>query len=206
MFRNTTYLLLWHVDPSFKRQTKLSGKIADYILMSCVWASLWDNLHTRFLKRRVKLSLFFCWAKPLKMLFFSLCYSIMVQRILKWSLKNKMLLHPVIQDTGVPFHSFHLTTSQKRHLFPSLSTIRKQKADQSTVFSHANTTSLIQTTQAATAIILRLLLQHLWISFFSQLILIWCLSWSVNACVKRCYLWTLKLEFYLAWRNMECNE
>lgn len=85
-------------------------------------------------------------------------------------------------------------------------TYQKEKTDQSTVFPHTNTTSLKQTTLAATVTFLKLLLQHLWEGFFFQNISVSCLSWSVSCCAKRYSLWPWKSEFYLAWRNTESNE
>lgn len=83
------------------------------------------------------------------------------------------LYHNVLETQNIlvpPFkrhtYSFSLLLSkQKRHF-----TTKKQNTDQSTVFPHANATSLKQTTPAATATLLKLLLQHLWKGFFFQLI------------------------------------
>lgn len=131
--------------------------------------------------------------------------SMCMAKCIKMSLKNKNVFVPRFQkNTCIPFHSIHLTTSQKS--LPHLPEKDKEKADQSSVFPHANKTYLKQTTLAATATFLKLLLQHLWECFFSQLIRVWCLSWSVCSCVKRHNLWSLKPEFYLAWRNTESNE
>lgn len=118
------------------------------------------------------------------------------QNILKcpWEIK---CVWPTFQKRHMYYFSFH-SFNQFSEKPPPFTRKNKQKADQNTVFPQANKTYLKQTTLAATATFLKLLLQHLWEGFFSQLIWVWCLSWSVSSCVKRHNLWTLKPEFYFS--------
>lgn len=114
---------------------------------------------------------------------------------IKMSLKNKMFLAHLSNKTHVfLFIPFILPPHLSTLLSTPFTTKKTQKADQTTVFPLANTTSLIKTNLAAT--FLKLLLQHLWAGFFSQLISVWCLSWSVSSCVNKHNLWTLKADFF----------
>lgn len=117
------------------------------------------------------------------------------------SLKNKIFLSSLLNKTHV-FLFIQFVQAEKT-VIPT--DHKKQNTDQFTVFPNANATSLKQTSLAATATLLKLLLQHLREGFFFQLVSVWCLSWSVSSCARRHNLWTLESEFYLARRDTESN-